>query len=692
MKNTEYLAKKHNFSLAFEQICSIIAIGKTKARNETINELILQTLVLMDEEKFSDLNEITKAIDGLFGLFFESHEIEFSVSQLIESKILTRTPEGIYNLDIEQKKIIRSRINEAYGLEIRVRDCWKAEIGENYPTIEFSRIWKVLKIYLAKAFQRHGIQTAALLDPRINVNQEYIESLSSILSNVVNSDFQGDERIQAQKIISDFMATTGNYPDRATFISQLADGAFTYFSLTLDPRIADEFRQNLNPLDLFLDTNFVFGILDLAESSQVAVSNELLQAIEKYKLPFNLYCHERTIKELLSSVSHHEQLIKGKTLSRKMSIVATLTRSLSGVEQKFHQKYAETGVDPETFFAPFHHSDELLTKKNILTYVSQGNRLKERSALIDEYNEFLVKRFKKKTYTIIDHDMTLLDEVRQKRSLTKSTLDAGALLITCDYSLYRFDWDNGKKNNQKPCTVLPNLFWQILRPFIPSDLDFDRSFAETFAIPEFRIIGSNASEACSKMLSLLASYEDFPEETAIKLLSNDLLINNLQQVENDEQFQKMVDAAIVHENEELLEEKASLKQSLQEATTNMNEIEEKLSAETLLRQKESQIKESVVEDLDVATDKISTLEVKNQTLIKMIISIVISVILFIIFQFLIEPKWTWLLNHNNTIALHVSVYLLLFIIPALIIKKWRKIVVISLLLPLLFAIIPLLDK
>src|SRR5688500_19917464 len=117
--------------------------------------------------------------------------------------------------------------------------------------------------------------------------------------------------------------------------------------------------------------------------------------------------------------------------------------------------------------------------------------------------------------------MTVLDVVRQKRTNAKSTLEAGALFITCDFFLYRFDWEDSKAKGIKPSTVLPNVLWQVLRPFVPSDVDFDRSFAETFALPEFRIFGSKASEACSKMLSILAGYKDLPEETATRMLSSD---------------------------------------------------------------------------------------------------------------------------------------------------------------------------
>ena len=99
------------------------------------------------------------------------------------------------------------------------------------------------EIILLEHFRRHGIQAAALLDPAIENNSEHSESLNIILDEVVKGEFQTDQHQVAKAVISDFMATTGNYADRATYISQLADGAFTYFSLTISPDIAETYRK-----------------------------------------------------------------------------------------------------------------------------------------------------------------------------------------------------------------------------------------------------------------------------------------------------------------------------------------------------------------------------------------------------------------------------------------------------------------
>jgi hypothetical protein len=56
----------------------------------------------------------------------------------------------------------------------------------------------------------------------------------------------------AKKVISDFLGSVGKHSDRTLYINQLADGAFNYFSLIVEPDVAKQFREKLSPLTLVL--------------------------------------------------------------------------------------------------------------------------------------------------------------------------------------------------------------------------------------------------------------------------------------------------------------------------------------------------------------------------------------------------------------------------------------------------------
>jgi len=709
MNQTTPLAIAHNFSAAFEQMCSIMAIGKTRDRGEVLSELVLQCLVFLPNEKFSSASEIMGAIDCLLGIRIPEHEIQFALDKMIEAQSISINSDGIFSVHSRLKKDIQQAIDETHSLDKNIREDWEKEVKSKYLKLDFDRLWKVLRVYLAGAFQRHGIQAVALLDPGIEIPIEYSESLSSILQKVINQEFEINDRVEAKVAISEFMATTGNHPKRARYISQLADGAFNYYSLTIDPKTASDFQKNLNPLDLFFDTNFLFGILDITVNPQVAVSNELIAAIKKYNLPFKLYSHKKTVTELLDSINNYSEILGEKNWSRQISRAAAYSRHLSGVELRYHQRFAEEGIDVESFFRPYRHSDVLLKKKGIIPYVPQNNRIAERSALIEEYKEFLEKIKKEKYYEQIDHDVTVLDIVRQKRTNVKSSLEAGALFITCDYTLYKFDWETSKEKGICACTVLPNIFWQILRPFIPSDVDFDKSFAETFAIPEFRIFGSKASLACSKMLNILAGYKDFPEETAKRLLSNDMLIESLQHASDEKMFQDLVETEIVKENATLLEEKEKIvahyekekddtEQKLETQILRGSQLEREIekikkSSQSMIEQERYTTRQSEQKAKD-AKEEAKREKEKVVLLLGIVKMILLSVACVAIFEFSVyKCHFIWLIEHQNSISIQITIdSLFILISSAIFLPKWRKWIIGSAIVPFIIGLIQILGK
>ena len=579
------LIQVHNFSSAFEQMCSIVAIGKTKNHQETLKQLILQCMVILPEDTFYSEKDFFEPIRGLFGLHINEYAIYDCLDQLISEGLLSKYSNNELKIDKSLMETMQSEIESSHLLEKRVFDSWNEELSKDFPHLAIRDLQISLRKYLAFAFQRHGIQTVSLINPINDIPDDYSQSLSSLLDKVIEDIFQPNQRVDAKNAISDFMAKSGMYPDRAKYISQLADGAFNYYNLSVPSDISEAFRKNLNDLTIFLDTNFLFGIIKLDISQKVSISNELVKLIKENTIPFKLVAHELTINELLLSISNYEQILKNRKWPPSISRAAASSRFVSGIEHRYHEEYSKTGIDVESFFNPFRHSDELIRDQGIEIIKYPEDTYESALDLIDQYKVFLEKRNRSKPYKIMQHDMTILNRVRLLRKNNGSTLNAGALFMTFDYSVYKFDWDNKENSISKGCTALPNLFLQLIRPYISANDEVDKAFAETFAIPEFRIIGSDSSKACTKMLNILSGYKDFPEETARRMLSNDLFIQNLQKIEEDKEFEKFVELQIVKENElllttneeiqkELIKEKAE-KEELTKAIFAQKEIESK---------------------------------------------------------------------------------------------------------------------
>ena len=565
------LTRSRNFSLTFEQMCNFAAITKTQDADETLRQLIQLCLVILPDEKFESASQIMEAM-ALFDLQFSEQQVQAGLNRLLAQGRILQPTDTYFTVPDSDRTQLQTRIREVKALEERVRQEWLEEISNRFPILETDQAWKALQGHLASVFRNHGIQAIALLDPSIFTPPEQVENLSSLLNEALEGLFLPEQRATAYDAISSFLATIGEHAERAKYITQLGDGVFTYFSLTVEPEVARHFHKKLSQLTLFFDTNFLFQICNFyGTGPQKEASYELLRIVQRHKFPFKLRYHQVTRQEMRSTIDHYGAILRsGQSRSIPTSI-----------ELVFHELNARTGIDVDTFLKPYEHFDVFLTDKNILIHRMQAQRRSEHTPLQQEYRRFLEVRGKFKGEESLKHDITLLEAVHQLRSKAKSSLEAGALLVTLDMSLYRFDWEMSRIQGRRACVVLPDHFMQVLRPFVPSDSDFDRSFAATFALPEFRAMESKLSEAQQQLFSYLTSYEFIPEETAASLLTNGLLMERLHKVENDEELQKDVESAMVYENAALLEEKAVLEKLLERAEAERAAKEKQLEQEKI---------------------------------------------------------------------------------------------------------------
>jgi len=708
-----------NFSQAFQQMASFVAISKTRNAAEVLDELVLQCFVILPEEPFGSHLDMVNAIHVLFGIRLPERHVALAISRLTSRGRLVLIAGDKLILGSGIREALEVRVADAKRLEEDVKTTWLAQIAVRHPQLETKTLWTALKDYLAGAFRRHGIQAVALMDPEAEIAKEHHASLTTILNSVTREAFQETDRAAAGEAISSFISTVRSDGKRGEYIAQLADGAFNYFSLTVAPEVSEKLRGKLNKLVLFLDTNFLFGILQLHANPQVDVSTELMEVIEKFKLPFVSRYHEATIREMSNTLYHFGGELRKQKWPRKISSAAVKSGALSGIEFRYHQKNAEQPIEVDDFLSPYTHWEILLKDRGIDVYrvESTDRRLRARADLEADYRSFLESVRREKPYEAIQHDMAVLQTVRSLRSNARSTLDAGAILVTCDYYLYRFDWESSRNEGQPNCAVLPSLLWQILRPFVSDSQGFDQAFAETFALPEFMLTRGAAERAASRMLSILAGYRDIPEETAAKMLANDFLLAELQTKKTDQDFADAVESALVEENAVLLEEKAALARQLvvekeqreareRDLERSAKALEEKEKAladqQRSLREKESALdaleqqnaqknrevretaeqvfrEQRAKEDAEIRSKELLQQATKaEQQLLrfKKIASVVTAVLIVVVFEVTINwlVQWDWLLNHPNSFGLQGCISLMAFFaVLGAWVKEWRNV-------------------
>src|SRR5215218_1072300 len=149
-----------------------------------------------------------------------------------------------------------------------------------------------------------------------------------------------DEALQA---VQQFFSVST--PRRTQYITQLLDGTFTFFALTVDKVTSAYLRGHMAPLNLFLDTNFIFDILGLHSNPLTDVSRELVEVIDKHNFPFTLYYHEATLSELQRTLKGLGAPLRGRTWRPALSRVAMRQPQLNDIERLYHEKNAESQLN-----------------------------------------------------------------------------------------------------------------------------------------------------------------------------------------------------------------------------------------------------------------------------------------------------------------------------------------------------------
>ena len=567
-----------DYDRAFSQLCHLAALNRTDKVRGAIDNLVLTTITIDTATDHRQASSIANAIFVLFGAGPTKDQVQTSIDGLLQDGRLVRDGDQRLRASPEQATLTETRVTEARGLEDRVKDEWLAECSALLPDNSLREpLWAGLQRYLALAFRRHGAETVGLLAPGSEAAAP-LGTLSGFLDEAIDQAHLGDHKEVARAAIDVFLRRST--PARTRYLAQLLDGTFTFFALTLDDATTTYLQQSVQPLRVFLDTNYIFGLLDLHDNFFVRASKELVRFVQENELPFDLYYHEYTEQEIDRTLSAQAANLRSRRWQVALSRAAIQTDTLVGLERLYHRRNAETPTDVDAFLSRYENVSQLLAPLGLKMYrEGRGDPFttREKGELIAEYQEFLEQSAsanrpaRPRSYAALDHDASVWIALFRMRSLGRSILASGAVFLTNDYWFYRFDksLESRAFRSGRGGVVLPAQLLQLLRPLVPATDDFDRRFVETFALPEFRTAQSGYAATTAKVLSYLATYEDLPTETAAAMLKDHALAARVRDLDEDSaEFREAVESVLVERNRDLLEETEQLRAELAEASAN----------------------------------------------------------------------------------------------------------------------------
>lgn len=605
---------------AFRQLCHMLSLSKTRKVQSAVDNLVLTSLSIDPKVgDGGDPNELALAIATYFGVSLDIGDVRLAIENHLKAGRLqidgSSTPRRIV-LSPDVRAALAQRIEESTCLEDDVRSEWLALSSVTGTRLDETKLWTGLQNYLGKVFNQHGAEAVQLLDSRSDAVDG--GTLTKLLDGAIDIAGLASSRNDARTAIRAFFISPS--AKRLKYISELLDGTFTFFALSVSDSTAEYLKGQVPALKLFLDTNVVLAVLGLQDNPLQEADVELLEIIKSENYPFKLYYHERTLKEILEILDAARSSLKKQHFTPSLS-QAYLQYFASrgggfGLERQFHALNANREMDTEAFLARFDHVEDLLRDRGIQRYNQQGAELETegKGELIAEFEHFLKTRRKQgksaRRYEALDHDVTVWMYLQRQRSNSTNALRSGALLLSNDYALQSFDRSFLQKSptgKGVATVVLPQHLLQVLRPFSRVTTDFDKRFLEIFAAPEFRTTQSDYGPTASKVLSYLASFDGVPTETAVHILNDDLLMGRLADIEaNDEEFGELIESAVIQENSSLVATLSETAEKLSAAQEAAKVASEKADAEKAAREASERAAREIQEAAEVAARRVVT--------------------------------------------------------------------------------------
>jgi len=324
-----------DYSRIFNSLCHFLALSKTVDTKAVLDNLVITAIALDRESNPILIDDIASAIEVFFSTTLTESELLESLNRLSSCDRIGECQDNQYQLPLKEVAKVKGKAKDAENLETRVKDEWIEKwhlIAENQLPLKadnIAEIWGVLQKYLSKSFYRHGVQTSQLFLPDFKPNEDISESLAKLLQKSIDESKTTLPNDFIKTAVSDFLKNPS--VDRVNYLAQLLDSTFSFFAVNLDDAVSNFLSGSFNSLKIFLDTNFIFGILGLHNHPLVDVSHELVSCIDEHFKQIKLYYHAATVEEMQRTVNTLSDRLINRNWNYNLSKAGLKSDELSGL-------------------------------------------------------------------------------------------------------------------------------------------------------------------------------------------------------------------------------------------------------------------------------------------------------------------------------------------------------------------------
>ena len=605
------------------RIASILNLSTTKNRENTISSLITNILFQYNEELTA--TEIYDLIKETFNIQPFKNEIEESLRKQVAQGNMEEVAGLKYKLS--EKSIIPLRKDELhYKLETEERfkrfEVFVRNMTKDIDEIDLKELWSAFNNYIYECFYQYGenaikhFQAAKPEEEREKLIDEspYKNSITKIKPTLKDL---------FKKVIIQF-AYKLDLGD-IIFLESLAKKTLSFYSLGLPKELHEEI-EDINLVDwiIFVDTNFLYSILNLHKHPENEASIEFLNLVQRNNLKIKFKFIPVTLKELQHKKEVFEELIP-KTNFKESHIKSLLqSEKLDAFSQAYYEKYLK---DPSS---TLHPSEVINTAERTLTYVKHIEKYNAKyemfeesylNARVTEYERYLnvinetrgekglPPKFKHETQ--LYHDIFLREiidylrfQVNKERPKTFSEIKF--LGVTLDKTLINYDKAILSKTAFGdfiiPNFFLPSFLLGKIYQLLPLQTEnYKQAFITAIATFSF-FENIQTSKDIQKFVNYYKNMGLDDDKLLLSFITDEFFIKRFFENETEEKRKDFIESEINKKFKEL-----NIKAV--EAEKENTELKEKLSGRTEESQSTSELlkkNESIIRDLKLKEELLET--------------------------------------------------------------------------------------
>lgn len=531
-----------------------IELNRSGWWEKTLERLVLASIWLADSNP--TVEEIRTMLVNEFGLSTSNGKVDLTVTSLESRDYIIRHADSTFRIAESRRKVFETEIAEAEDSGINAKAYFSSLITELCPGIDVTDAWgKFESNFLGPLIREIGANAYKLVaGEKMTVNQKLLKEL------------QGRFDKKYEKSLSELVSRFLDPSNAAvrSYVSRMLHAAFCVEASGLPQGVIDKLNDSVGKpirFRIFVDTNFLFSLLELHDNPSNSAATELKELIDTLgsNPKIDLYVTPRTIDEAKHSISLAKDRLKNFPGGTNFND-ATSRAGFSGLAAKYLASRNMDGSrkSAEDWFDPYLNNFVPLARaKGVELYNEKLDDYSTRQDVVDDIVTVLKIETKRgprgKSFLMVQHDMILWHLVNDNRpGYVESAVEAHDWILTLDFRLIGFDEHKQKRRGGKvPICLHPTSLIQLLQFWIPRTPAFEEAILGSVRLPFlFHDLDPEAERTSLRILKGIGKFEDndqIPAAAISHVMLNDGLRARLGEGESEDEEAKLIRDALVDE-------------------------------------------------------------------------------------------------------------------------------------------------